>query len=49
MSNPAATVDDRQIAAKHRAMWASGDYPKLAAELVRPWDPSWWKPPAWTG
>jgi ubiquinone/menaquinone biosynthesis C-methylase UbiE len=34
MSNPAATVDEGQIAAKHRAMWASGDYPKLAAELV---------------
>src|ERR1700754_2378075 len=39
MSNPAATVDDRQIAAKHRAMWASGDYPKLAAELVAPLGP----------
>jgi len=39
MSNPAATVDDRQIAVKHRAMWASGDYPKLAAELVAPLGP----------
>ena len=39
MSNPAATVDDSQIAAKHRAMWASGDYPKLAAELVAPLGP----------
>ncbi len=39
MNNPAATVDDRQIAAKHRAMWASGDYPKLAAELVAPLGP----------
>jgi SAM-dependent methyltransferase len=39
MSNPAATVDNRQIAAKHRAMWASGDYPKLAAELVAPLGP----------
>jgi SAM-dependent methyltransferase len=34
MSNPVGTVDEGQIAAKHRAMWASGDYPKLAAELV---------------
>jgi SAM-dependent methyltransferase len=39
MSNPATTVDDRQVAAKHRAMWASGDYPKLAAELVAPLGP----------
>jgi SAM-dependent methyltransferase len=39
MTNPAATVDDRQIAAKHRAIWASGDYPKLAAELVAPLGP----------
>lgn len=39
MSNPAATVDDGQIAAKHRAMWASGDYAKLAAEIVAPLGP----------
>src|SRR4029077_20249824 len=39
MSNPGATVDDSQIAVKHRAMWASGDYPKLAAELVAPLGP----------
>src|SRR6476619_5129195 len=39
MSNPAATVDDSQIAVKHRAMWASGDYPKLAAELAAPLGP----------
>ena len=39
MSNPAATVDDSQIAVEHRAMWASGDYPKLAAELVAPLGP----------
>jgi hypothetical protein len=36
MTNPAATVDDSQIAAKHRVMWASGDYPKLAAERACP-------------
>jgi len=39
MTNPAATVDQSQIAAKHRAMWASGDYPRLAAELVAPLGP----------
>jgi SAM-dependent methyltransferase len=39
MSNPTTAVDDRQVAAKHRAMWASGDYPKLAAELVSPLGP----------
>ena len=36
MSNPTAAVDHSQVAAKHRAMWASGDYAKLAAELVAP-------------
>ena len=35
----AATVDDSQVAVKHRAMWASGDYAKLAAELVAPLGP----------
>jgi SAM-dependent methyltransferase len=39
MSNPTTAVDYRQVAAKHRAMWASGDYPKLAAELVSPLGP----------
>ena len=39
MSNPAPTVDVQAVAAKHRAMWASGDYPKLAAELVSPLGP----------
>ncbi|WP_193043605.1 class I SAM-dependent methyltransferase [Mycolicibacterium baixiangningiae] len=39
MSSDTATVDDRQLAAKHRAMWASGDYPKLAADLVAPLGP----------
>lgn len=34
MTNPSSTVDDQAVAAKHRAMWASGDYPRLAAELV---------------
>jgi ubiquinone/menaquinone biosynthesis C-methylase UbiE len=39
MTNPTTAVDDRALAAKHRAMWASGDYPKLAAELVAPLGP----------
>jgi SAM-dependent methyltransferase len=39
MSNPTAAVDERQIAAKHRVMWASGDYPKLAVDLVAPLGP----------
>jgi SAM-dependent methyltransferase len=39
MSNPAATIDESQITAKHRAIWASGDYPKLATELVAPLGP----------
>ena len=25
---------DQQLKAKHRAMWASGDYPAVAAELI---------------
>ncbi len=39
MNNPTPTVDDQAVASKHRAMWASGDYPKLAAELVAPLGP----------
>jgi SAM-dependent methyltransferase len=39
MSNPTSTVDEQAVAAKHRAMWASGDYAKLAAELVSPLGP----------
>jgi ubiquinone/menaquinone biosynthesis C-methylase UbiE len=27
-------VDDRQLKASHRALWASGDYPAVAAELI---------------
>jgi SAM-dependent methyltransferase len=30
---------DEALAAKHRAMWATGDYPKLASELVAPLGP----------
>lgn len=28
--------DDRELKARHRAMWASGDYPAVAADLVWP-------------
>src|SRR5215475_115124 len=27
-------VDDRELKAKHRALWAAGDYPAVAAELI---------------
>lgn len=39
MTDPIATVDSAHVAAKHRAMWALGDYPRLAAELVAPLGP----------
>jgi SAM-dependent methyltransferase len=39
MTNPTVAADHGQVAAKHRAMWASGDYAKLAAELVSPLGP----------
>ena len=39
MTNPTTAVDQSQVAAKHRAMWASGDYAKLAADLVLPLGP----------
>lgn len=29
-----ATEEDRALKAKHRAVWASGDYPTLASELI---------------
>lgn len=28
------TIDDRALKARHRAMWALGDYPRVAAELI---------------
>jgi SAM-dependent methyltransferase len=39
MSNPTAAVDHSQVAAKHRAMWTSGDYKKLAIDLLAPLGP----------
>jgi SAM-dependent methyltransferase len=38
MTAHAETVD-QAVVAKHRAMWATGDYPKLAIELVAPLGP----------
>ena len=38
MTGQAETVD-QAVVAKHRAMWATGDYPKLAIELVAPLGP----------
>ncbi|MBJ8345480.1 class I SAM-dependent methyltransferase [Antrihabitans sp. YC2-6] len=32
--SPADREADRQLKAKHRALWASGDYPAVAAELI---------------
>jgi ubiquinone/menaquinone biosynthesis C-methylase UbiE len=32
--SPAEQEADRQLKAKHRALWASGDYPAVAAELI---------------
>lgn len=34
MNTRTATDADRELKAKHRAMWASGDYPALASELI---------------
>src|SRR4051812_36733380 len=28
------TVDDRALKQRHRGMWASGDYPRVAGELI---------------
>jgi ubiquinone/menaquinone biosynthesis C-methylase UbiE len=39
MTDLTASVDAAQVASKHRAMWASGDYARLAAELVAPLGP----------
>src|SRR6476469_4088992 len=39
MTAASTNVTDSDLAAKHRAMWATGDYPKLATELVAPLGP----------
>ncbi len=41
MTLTSTTVDaDRALKAKHRAMWAMGDYPAVAAEIIHPLGPS---------
>jgi ubiquinone/menaquinone biosynthesis C-methylase UbiE len=39
MSSTQTPTVDQALAAKHRAMWATGDYPKLADDLVSPLGP----------
>lgn len=39
MSSIESPPGDQALATKHRAMWASGDYPKLASDLVAPLGP----------
>jgi ubiquinone/menaquinone biosynthesis C-methylase UbiE len=39
MSTQTPTTADRELIAKHRAMWATGDYPKVATDLVAPLGP----------
>ena len=34
MSTPTDTTNDLALKAKHRAMWATGDYPAVAAEII---------------
>jgi ubiquinone/menaquinone biosynthesis C-methylase UbiE len=34
MTNTIGSTADQQLKAKHRALWASGDYPAVAAELI---------------
>lgn len=33
------TVDDQAVTARHRAVWASGDYPRIARDVVAPLGP----------
>ncbi|GBE63698.1 hypothetical protein MFM001_01600 [Mycobacterium sp. MFM001] len=39
MTADAATTADRELAAKHRAVWATGDYRVVASDLVAPLGP----------
>ncbi len=43
---PAQTADDVALKAKHAAMWAMGDYPAVATEVIAALGPSWSPPPA---
>jgi ubiquinone/menaquinone biosynthesis C-methylase UbiE len=38
-STDAATTADGELMAKHRAIWATGDYPRVASDLVAPLGP----------
>ena len=38
------TEADRALKARHRALWSSGDYPALAADLLPDPGPCWWRP-----
>jgi hypothetical protein len=40
MSAESTTTADQALIAKHRAMWATGGYPKLASDLVTPLGPA---------
>ena len=37
---PTSTTDDAALKAKHAAMWAMGDYPAVATELIAPLGPA---------
>ena len=39
MDTAAASVQDRELEAKHRALWALGDYSTIAADVVAPLGP----------
>ncbi len=39
MNTAASSVKDRELEAKHRALWALGDYSTIAAEVVAPLGP----------
>ena len=39
MDTAAGSVQDRELEAKHRALWALGDYSTIAAEVVAPLGP----------
>lgn len=40
-----AVIADRELEAKHRALWALGDYGAIAARIVAPLARSWLRPP----
>ena len=40
MATSESHAADRELKARHRAMWAGGDYPTMAAELLAPLGPT---------